>query len=62
MVLDRALLFLYEPVLGEDLGNVGSLDRADRPKRLPTLLSRNEVQRLFAALSPGPNQLVAHLL
>ena len=57
-----ALLFLYEQVLGEDLGGIGPLDRADRPKRLPTVLSRDEVQQLFAALSPGPNQLVAHLL
>jgi site-specific recombinase XerD len=57
-----ALLFLYEQVLGEDLGGIGPLDRADRPKRLPTVLSREEVQRLFAAFSPGPNRLVAHLL
>ena len=62
MVLDRALLFLYEQVLDEKLGNIGSLDRAERPKRLPTVLSRDQVRRLFAALSPGPNRLIAHLL
>jgi len=62
VVLDRALIFLYEQVLDLELADIGPLDRADRPKRLPTVLSRNEVQRLFAALSPGPNRLVAHLL
>ncbi|WP_263835798.1 tyrosine-type recombinase/integrase [Salinibacter sp.] len=62
MVVDRALVFLYEQVLGKDLDDIGPLDRADRPKRLPTVLSRGEVQRLFAALSAGPNRLIAHLL
>jgi len=58
----NALVFLYEQVLGEDLDDIGPLDRADRPQRLPTVLSRGEVQRLFAALSSGPNRLIAHLL
>lgn len=58
----NALLFLYEQVLGIELGDLGPLDRADRPKRLPTVLSRTEVRHLFAALSPGPNRLVALLL
>jgi site-specific recombinase XerD len=51
----NALIFLYEQVLGEDLGDIGSLDRANRPKRLPTVLSRNEARRLFAALFPRPS-------
>jgi integron integrase len=58
----NALIFLYEQVLEIELDDIGPLDRADRSKRLPTVLSRKEVQRLFAALSPGPNRLVAHLL
>lgn len=62
MVLDRALIFLYEQVLEIELDDIGPLDRADRPKRLPTVLSREEVRQLFAALSPGPNRLTAHLL
>jgi len=57
-----ALLFLYEQVLGVELDDIGPLDRVDRPKRLPTVLSRDEVQRLFSALSSGPNRLVVHLL
>ena len=47
----NALVFLYEQVLGVELGEIEPVDRADRPKRLPTVLSRNEVQRLCAALS-----------
>jgi len=62
VVLDRALIFLYKQVLGVELGDVGPLDRADRPKRLPTVLSREEVHRLFDAMSTGPNRLIAHLL
>ncbi|WP_240328313.1 tyrosine-type recombinase/integrase [Salinibacter ruber] len=42
-----------------ELDDIGPLDR---PKRLPTVLSREEVRQLFAALSPGPNRLIAHLL
>jgi hypothetical protein len=49
-------------VIGVELGDIGPVDRAERPKRLPTVLSREEVQRLFAALSRGPNHLIAHLL
>ncbi len=62
MVLDRALIFLYEQVLEIELDDIGPLDRADRPKRLPTVLSREEVHRLFDAMSTGPNRLIAHLL
>jgi integron integrase len=58
----NALIFLYEQVLGVELGDIGPVDRADRPKRLPTVCSRNEVRRLFDAMSPGPNRLIAHLL
>jgi hypothetical protein len=61
VVLDRALIFLYKQMLGVELGDVGPLDRADRPKRLPTVLSREEVHRLFDAMSTGPNRPIAHL-
>jgi len=62
VVLDRALIFLYEQVLDVELGSIGPVDRADEPRRLPTVLSRDEGRRLFDALSTGPNRLVAHLL
>lgn len=55
-----ALLFLYREVLHQDLGPVEAL-RAKRPKRLPTVLSKAEVQRLFLHLS-GTHLLMARLL
>lgn len=58
----HALSFLYDAVLDEPLDDIGSLERADRPKRLPAVLSRSEVRRLFSAMRAGANRLVAHLL
>jgi len=58
----NALTFLYESVLDDPLGDIGTIERADRPKRLPTVLSRNEVRRLFQTMSPGANRIAAHLL
>jgi integron integrase len=58
----NALKFLYDDVLDVPLGDIGTIERADRPRRLPTVLSRAEVRRLFRNLSPGANRLVAHLL
>jgi len=58
----NALVFLYDDVLDRPLGDVGEIKRADRPKRLPTVLSKRETRRLFAAMDAGPNALAAHLL
>jgi len=44
-----AILFLYRHVLRKNLDGVNAL-RAKRPKRLPTVLSREEVSRLFEAI------------
>jgi integron integrase len=55
-----ALLFLYREVLNQDLGPVDAL-RAKKAKRLPTVLTRDEVHRVFAHLS-GVNLLMARLL
>jgi site-specific recombinase XerD len=56
-----APLFLYRQVLKQDL--VGSIDsvRAKRPKRLPTVLTKEETLRVFGFLS-GTHQLMAKLL
>lgn len=56
-----ALVFLHRHVLGQDLGEFGDFSRAKRPQRLPTVLSKAEVQRLFAGLS-GTYALMAGLL
>ena len=55
-----ALLFLYREVLCQDLGPVDAL-RAKRPKRLPTVLTREETLRLIGCLS-GTHQLMAKLI
>lgn len=58
----NALKFLYDRVLDGALGDIGTIERADRPRNLPTVLTRGEVATLFDALGPGANRLVAHLL
>ncbi|OGO40290.1 MAG: integrase, partial [Chloroflexi bacterium RBG_16_57_9] len=55
-----ALLFLYREVLHQDLGPIDAL-RAKKPKRLPTVLTKEEVRRVLGHLS-GAHQLMAKLL
>jgi site-specific recombinase XerD len=55
-----ALLFLYREVLHQDLGPVDAL-RAKRPKRLPTVLTKEETLHLIGCLS-STHQLVAELI
>src|SRR5262245_5076003 len=55
-----ALLFLYQHVLGKPLDEL-SIVRANRPKRLPVVLTREEVRLLLGELA-GTNRLVAQLL
>jgi site-specific recombinase XerD len=57
----NALVFLYEPVIGEPIGTIGDFARARRPKRLPVVLTREEVNRWLDALS-GTSRLMAGLL
>src|SRR5262245_21800328 len=42
----NALVFLFREVLGQALGDLGDTLRASRPKRLPVVLTREEVRRL----------------
>jgi integron integrase len=56
-----ALLFLYQEVLQVDPGRLTGIVRADRPKRLPVMLTRAEVQAVLEALDGVP-YLVAGLL
>jgi integron integrase len=43
-----ALLFLYRQVLKSDLPDIDNIERARRPKRLPVVLTRREVQEVLA--------------
>ncbi len=56
-----ALLFLYRHVLEKPLPDLGTVIRAKRPGRLPTVLTRAEVRRVIRNLDGTP-RLVAILL
>jgi integron integrase len=56
----NALLFLYGQVLHQPFENVQAV-RADRPVRVPTVLTPEEVKRVLAGMTGIP-QLVARLL
>jgi integron integrase len=56
-----ALLFLYQKVLGMDIGWVDDVVRAKRLERVPVVLSGEEVARLLARL-PAPYWLMASLM
>jgi len=56
-----ALLFLYKEVLGQELGWLDGVQRATRPPRLPTVLTRDEVERVLASMV-GTRWLLASLL
>ena len=57
----NAIAFFYKHVLGQPLDFDLNAIRARRPKRLPTVLSKDEVQALIACLS-GSSQLMAQLM
>ena len=56
-----ALLFLYKEVLKKEFGWLEGVELATKPKRLPVVLTRDEVRRIFKHLSGMP-RLMARLL
>ncbi len=56
-----ALLFLYRRVLGREVGELSDLIRANKPRRLPVVLTREEVKALLAGLA-GDRWLMASLM
>src|SRR5438128_4995813 len=56
-----ALLFLYKEVLKQEIGWLEGVERAKKPARLPVVLTRDEVHKVFAHLN-GTNKLMASLL
>jgi integron integrase len=56
----NALLFFYRHVLGKDLGDLSSVVRARKKRQIPTVLTHNEVFRLFGHMSGIP-KLMAQL-
>jgi integron integrase len=57
----NALLFLYHEVLLKKIGYVNGVVRAKRPKRLPVVLTREEVRSILGLLQ-GPQWILGMLL
>ena len=45
-----ALLFLYRHVIGHEVGELGNVIRARKPKRLPVVMTREEVKAVLSQL------------
>jgi integron integrase len=56
-----AILFLYQKVLEVDPGRIAGVVRANRPKRLPVVLTRQEVRAVLANLD-GTYRLMGQLM
>jgi integron integrase len=56
-----ALLFLFRNVLAIPLGDIGEVIRAKKPKRLPVVMSRQEVRAVLSELT-GDKLLAASLM
>ncbi|MBX2992710.1 MAG: integron integrase [Bacteroidetes bacterium] len=54
-----ALLFLYKNVLGREVGALGNVIRARKPKRLPVVLSREEVKAVLRELEDDKRLMAA---
>jgi len=57
----NALVFLYGEVLGKPVGEIGEFVRAKGPRRLPEVMTRDEVQRLLSKMS-GVTGLMAGIM
>src|SRR5688572_30786720 len=47
----HAILFLYQEVLQRKIGFIDGVVRAQRPKRLPVVLTREEVSRILGGMN-----------
>jgi integron integrase len=56
-----AILFLYRHVLHREIGDLGDIVRARRPKRLPVVMTREEVRAVLSHLQ-GDKWLIASIM
>ena len=56
-----ALLFLYRYVVGREVGDLGEVIRARKPKRLPVVMTREEVKAVLANMT-GDKWLMASMM
>ncbi len=57
----NALVFLYDQVLHQPIGEIGNFTRARRPRKIPVVLSRSETSHLLEQLQ-GSHHLMTSLL
>jgi len=57
----NAIVFLYRDVLNVELGLIGDIEKPQRPVKLPTVLTKEEVRRVLALVS-ADYQVVCRLL
>jgi integron integrase len=58
----NALVFLYKKALGMELGDFSGFFRAQRPRRLPVVLSRDEVRLLVDNIDHELYRLIARMM
>jgi integron integrase len=56
------IVFFYKHVLKIDIGSFGDFAHSKKPRRLPVVLSREEVQALLSQMDGNPHRLMASLL
>jgi integron integrase len=56
-----AILFLYRHILGREVGQIGEVIRARRPRHLPVVMNREEVKTVISHLY-GEKKIIATLL
>ncbi|MFN7141016.1 MAG: phage integrase N-terminal SAM-like domain-containing protein, partial [Limisphaerales bacterium] len=49
----NALVFLYQHVLLLPLGAIGEIERPTRPRKIPTVVTPAEVQKVLAGVAPA---------
>lgn len=57
-----AIVFFFKIVLEKELGDLGKLSKSQKPKRLPVVLSKDEVRALLSKIQHKTYNLMANLL
>lgn len=57
-----ALVFFYKFALGNELGDIGSFKHSKKPRRLPVVLSKQEVAGIISNITIEKHRLMANLL
>lgn len=57
----NALVFFYKHVLNIELGDFGPMERAKKPKKIPVVMSKNEVERVLSHMT-GTHRLMAQVI